>query len=205
MKNRKIVIIAFLLIAVLIVGVGYAALAAHLTVDGVASYNEAAAVDGLEGDLIFSDAKVITSGSAKSATNVDEATVLEEDGKTIAKFTVKTLATTEEAVVLQYTLTNTNPADVVLNIEPTHESGKANPTYFQDNFFEFSSVKVFADEDAVTAGNGTELLGDRTKNVPLAAGDSVIVQVTIVLKDLPESGNIDAETFYLHITATHNG
>ena len=204
MKNRKIVIIAFLCAAVMIVGVGYAALAAHLAVDGVASYNQQAAVDGLEGDLIFSDAEVLQSGSAQSATNVDEATVAEEDGKTVAKFTVKTLATTEEVVVFQYTLTNTNPADVVLNIEPTHESGKANPTYFQDNFFEFASVKVFADEDAVAAGNGVELLGDKTKTMDLVAGDSVIVQVTVALKDLPESGNIDAETFYLHITATHN-
>ena len=178
MKNRKIVIVAFLLIAVLIVGVGYAALSAHLTIDGVASYNQQAAVDGLEGDLVFSDGKVIASGSAASATNVDEATVIEEDGKTVAKFTVKTLATTEEVVTFQYTLTNTNPADVVLNIEPQHESGKANPTYFQDNFFEFSSIKVFADEDAVAAGTGTELLGDRTSNVPLASGVSVIIQVS---------------------------
>ena len=204
MKNRKIVIIAFLCAAVMIVGVGYAALAAHLKVDGVASYNQQAAVDGLEGDLIFSDAEVIKSGSAQSATNVDEATVVDEDGKTVAKFTVKTLANTEEEVVFQYTLTNTNPADVVLNIEPQHESGKANPTYFQDNFFEFSSIKVFADEEAVEAGTGTELCGDRTQNVALVSGDSVIVQVTIVLNDLPENGNIDAESFYLHITATHN-
>lgn len=206
MKNRRIVIALFLCLAMLVVGVGYAALTAHLAVDGVGNYNLTAAEEGLEGDLIFSAPSVVKSGTAASASVKDEAIVDtdEETGKTTAKFTVNTLATTEDIAVFQYTLTNENVADVVLSISATHENGKANPTYVQDNFFSFAEINVYADETAALAGTGaTQLLG--TENtVDLASGQSVIVQVVVSLNRLPDAGNISNENFYLHITATHN-
>ena len=52
MKSKRNMIIAFLLCATLIVGVGYAAVAEQLTVDGTASYNTSP-ITGLEGVIHF--------------------------------------------------------------------------------------------------------------------------------------------------------
>ena len=205
MKNRRIIIAAFLCCAMLLVGVGYAALTAHLTVEGSGNYNMDAAVEGLELDLIFSEPKVIASGTAKSNTVEDVAEVTTDAaGKSVASFTVNTLAVLDDEAVFEYVLTNTNASDVTLNISPTHDNGKANPTYVQDNFYEFTALYVYADEAAVAAGNGTDILADASNTVDLVAGDSVVIRVHVKLNSIPSQGNITNEQFYLHISATHS-
>ena len=206
MKNRRIIIAAFLCLAVLITGVGYAALTAHILVDGTGSYNMNAAQEGLELDLVFVDdsAKVIQSGTASSTSVVDTvAIVKDENNKTSAKFEVNTLATLQDEAIFQYTLKNNNEADVDLTIEPLHTTGKPNPSYADGNFFYFTEVTVYAtEEDAVAGTNGVNLL-EEGASYELLASDSVIVRVSVKLTQVPSANTSKPESLWLHISATH--
>lgn len=96
MKNRKIVVVAFLLIAVLLLGVGYAALTDTLTIDGSAGVDYDDTKEVFDGDIYFS--KVI-SGDGCSAvidSDPDEGTITVNDGalkevgdEVIATYTIK--------------------------------------------------------------------------------------------------------------------
>ena len=70
MKNRRNIIIAFLLCATLIVGVGYAAVAEQLTVDGTASYHKSD-VTGLDGVIHFTGNALIVNAEHNEVTNND--------------------------------------------------------------------------------------------------------------------------------------
>ena len=56
MKNRKTVVVAFLLCAVLLLGVGYAALSDTLDITGSADVNQSAAEEAFNEDVYFSAA-----------------------------------------------------------------------------------------------------------------------------------------------------
>ena len=206
MKNRRIIIAAFLCLAVLITGVGYAALTAHILVDGTGSYNMNAAQEGLELDLVFVEdsAKVIQSGTAASTSVVDTvAIVKDENNKTSAKFEVNTLATLQDEAIFQYTLKNNNEADVDLTIEPLHTTGKPNPSYSDGNFFYFTEVTVYAsEEDAVAGTNGVNLLDD-SASYELEAGASAVIRVNVKLTSVPSANTSKPESLWLHISATH--
>ena len=55
MKNRKIILVAFMLVACMVVGIGYAALSAELTVTGNATFKADKAQDEFTGDINFTD------------------------------------------------------------------------------------------------------------------------------------------------------
>lgn len=67
MKNRRSIIISFLLCAALLVGVGYAALAENLTIDGTLAFFQSSE-SGLEGNLYFNGAYTIVDGSHEDIT-----------------------------------------------------------------------------------------------------------------------------------------
>ena len=206
MKNRRIIIAAFLCLAVLITGVGYAALTAHILVDGTGNYNMNAAQEGLELDLVFVDgsAKVIQSGTAASTSVVDAVSIATDvNNKTSAKFDVNTLATLDDTAIFQYTLENRNEADVDLTIASTHETGKANPTYVEDNFFKFDAITVYAnEEDAANGTNGTNIL-ESGETYALLAGQSAVIRVSVKLTTVPSANTSVPESLWLHISATH--
>lgn len=206
MKNRRIIIAAFLCLAVLITGVGYAALTAHILVDGTGSYNMNAAQEGLELDLVFveNSAKVIQSGTAASTSVVDTVSIEKDaSNKTSAKFEVNTLATLDDTAIFQYTLENRNEADVDLTIASLHETGKSNPTYVEDNFFKFDSVTVYASEEDATAGtNGTDIL-EAGESYALLAGKTAVIRVSVMLTTVPNANTSVPESLWLHISATH--
>ena len=188
MKNRRIVIAAFLCVAMLVVGVGYAALSGHLTLRGEASFNKDAAEDGFIENIVFSEAAVKdgTGGSAKTDTIVDSATANMQE----ASFTVKTLAVQDESVTFTYKLTNNNLVAAYIDIHAMHDDGVTpNPTT-TFNHYEVTSIKI----------DGTEMLATDA-NVTLAEGATVEVEVTVDLKSTP-STELTPETYFLHLTAT---
>ena len=75
MKNRKSVIVAFLLVAVMLLGVGYAALTDVLDITGTADVNQSAAEESFNEDIFFSAAVANESGNTASvnADNNDKA------------------------------------------------------------------------------------------------------------------------------------
>lgn len=75
MKNRKTVIVAFLLVAALLLGVGYAALTDTLTIKGTFAANVSDYTDEFEEDIYFSAVSNITysNGKTEGATAVLDA------------------------------------------------------------------------------------------------------------------------------------
>lgn len=194
MKNRKLLIAAFLCFAMIITGVGYAAVSGHLKINGTAAFDLGAAEDGFIENIVFSNATISGGGSAQNATLVDEATA---DAQ-IATFAVRTLAVQGETVTFTYTLTNNNIVDANITIKLLHDDGTPNAsttfTLYQVDF-----VKV----DNVTMFDGT-LATDKIQDTAvflLAAGGETTVTVQVSLTDTPGT-NIATEDFRLHLTAT---
>lgn len=187
MKNRRILVAAFLCFAMLITAVGYATLSGHLTVKGIASYDKDAAEDGFVGNLEFTNASVYQSGSAASVS--DEATATEQT----ATFTVRTLATAGEKAIFRYTLTNNNTVSAKITVSATHDDGTANPTTT------FSAYEV----EYVKVGD-VQMQNPSATPAPeylLPASQSVTVEVCIVLPNTPGT-DIAEESYFLHLIAT---
>ena len=128
MKNRKTVVVAFLLVAVMLLGVGYAALADELELGGTVAVKVEDVSDAFEADIYFS--KVI-SGDGCEATIHDAANGDKNDGGTI---TVKANAIKEVGgeVIATYTIKNDNDLPIVIT-KPTLANAlltNTNTTYF---------------------------------------------------------------------------
>lgn len=63
MKNRKTIVVAFLLSAVMLMSVGYAALTDVLDITGSADVNQAAAEDSFNEDIKFTGALANETGN----------------------------------------------------------------------------------------------------------------------------------------------
>lgn len=214
MKNRKLVIAVFLCFALLVTGIGYATLSGHLTVRGTASFTKSAATTGFIEKILFSDAKVVQSGSAASATLKDEASATGQ----IAVFNVRTLAVQGETAIFTYTLTNTNLVDAKITIKPQHDATgegdpESNPTDQFSNF-DVDSITIEkivsgnAETGYVLSGHPTTILVDgQTPNADtvlytLEAKEAAVVTVTVSLNRTPAADIVVPETYFLHLTAT---
>ena len=96
MKNRKTVVVAFLLVAVLLLGVGYAALTDTLTIDGSAGVNLDDTKEVFDGDIYFSKVISGTGCTAVINSDPDTGTITVTDGalkevgdEVIATYTIK--------------------------------------------------------------------------------------------------------------------
>lgn len=190
MKNRRILVAAFLCFAMLITAVGYATLSGHLTIEGRSSYDKDSAQSGFVGNLVFSDPQVVQSGSAQSDTNKDSASANAQT----ASFEVKTLAVQDETAVFSYTLTNENVVDAVITIEALHEDGDPNPTT-KGSYYTVDSITI--NNVAFITGH----LAQTSATVTIGAGESVTVKVTVSLDSTPTT-TVTPENFYMHVTAT---
>ena len=107
MKARRLAIIAFALVAVLTIGVGYAALNDALSVSGLGSISKTAADSQFDGEVYFVDTPVVEKCTAELAAGEkpDSATVTIEDTLAIvgdyatATFTVKNESTVPVTIV----------------------------------------------------------------------------------------------------------
>jgi cytochrome c oxidase assembly protein Cox11 len=126
MKNRRNIIVAFLLCACLIVGVGYANLTTNLILNGSASLSK----EYME-DLFDSQIKWV---SAKSASNKVTAEI-SEDGNTIT-LKAEALTTPGEVIDVVCKMKNASPDLTVNVIEPTFslvEAAAGDKEYFEVN------------------------------------------------------------------------
>lgn len=111
MKNRKTVVVAFLLVAVMLLGVGYAALTDILTINGSAEVSQTAAEDAFNEDIYFSEAV------AKEADN--EASVDDTDNDK-ASFAANTLKGKGDKATFTFTIKN--DGDVAATVTPELKS-----------------------------------------------------------------------------------
>lgn len=175
MKNRKFVVVAFLLVAVLLLGVGYAALTDTLTIIGNAH------IDLDQANITF-DEKVYFSAAAATSTTgtgtVDDVASYTADDAT---FTANKLATVGQQSVFTFTIKNDSNVDAVISVNPTKLSGAANPSN--------SNTEKFTVE--YTYPQGTTI----AKN-----GGTITVVVTVTVKE-PVTAATSA-TFGIELTAT---
>ena len=175
MKNRKIVVVAFLLVAVLLLGVGYAALTDTLTIIGNAHVDFDATNKDFDGKIYFSAAEATSSTGTGSTADVASFTA--DD----ATYTANKLAVKDEQSVFTFTIKNASDVDVVVSVNDTKLSGVANPS-------NSNSSKFTVDYEYP---NGTTV----AKN-----GGTITVVVTVTLIETVQSAT--AATFGIELTVT---
>ena len=119
MKNRKFIVVAFMLTACMIVGVGYAALTDTLNIGGDAEVSQAGAENTFDGDVYFTS---VTEGHGYHA-HIDA----ENNDK--IDFTVTGLGGIGDSVTITATIYNDSDLDAVVKMDPVNTT-VTNSTYF---------------------------------------------------------------------------
>ena len=175
MKNRKTVVVAFLLVAVMLLGVGYAALTDTLTIIGNAHIDLDVANKTFDERIYFSDAQVTS--STGTGTTADIASFTADD----ATYTVNKLAIKGEESVFTFTITNVSNVDAAITVGTNKLSGDVNPSNSNTDKFEVSYAYP----------QGTTVAKD---------GGTITVVVTVKLKEVVTSAT--SATFGIELTAT---
>lgn len=113
MKNRKIVVVAFLLAAVMLLGVGYAALTDTLTITGDLKSDPSASQYEFDGDVYFSATSVERDDTGNQAASQ----ILE--GRDDATITAKHFSEEGQTVKVKFTITNDAGNDFAALITPS--------------------------------------------------------------------------------------
>lgn len=177
MRNRKTVIVAFLIVAVMLMAVGFAALTDNLSIIGEATANTSASQEQWEDDIYFTAATVTASGTSG---NADSAAVGQSNNDH-ANYYVKSLATKGEVAKFEFTIHNNGVTgyDALITVDTDYPTN-TNSEYFKVTY------SYGAPE------NGT--------NMTVPANGDLVVYVTVELIKTPDQ-NLSAQ-FTLNLTAT---
>ena len=175
MRNRKTVVVAFLLVAVMLLGVGYAALTDTLTIIGNAHIDIDTANKTFDEKVYFSAAEATS--STGTGTTADTASFTADD----ATFTANKLATVGQTSVFTFTITNDSNVDAVISVNNTKLSGADNPS--NSNTDKFTVEYSYPDGMTIAKNGGT-----------------ITVVVTVTVKE-PVTAATSA-TFGIELTAT---
>lgn len=146
MKNRKTVVVAFLLIAVMLLGVGFAALTDTLTLIGNATIDMKQAENNFDAKVYFSAAKVVSSPNPE----VDQVGGVGTDDAT---YTVHSLASKGDVAVFEFTIKNESNVPVKIEIPENKLSGVPNNS--NSNEGKFKITYTYGNADMVIASGGT--------------------------------------------------
>ena len=168
MKNRRIVVVAFLLAAVLLLGVGYAALTDTLDVTGSADVD----VNGLnaefEEDIYFS-AAVANEGTPNTAS-------VNSQNNDKASFTAKSLKKKNDVATFTFTINNDSAHDVVVTPKLNATLGNTNTEYFELTSDWAGAAKTIPAGSTMTYTVTIKLIKDPTE----AVAGSFLVELTAV-------------------------
>ncbi len=179
MKKRRIAIASFLLIAVLVMGIGFAALTDNLFIKGEATLATTSAQTDFDEDVYFIGA--VKHASTGTNTSVDTASVGTTDPDS-ATFYVKSLGKKDEKVTFKFTIQNDSTE---FDAKITLDTGF--PTTTDATNFDIS----YSIEEDVVENEG---------EIICKAGGTVDVYVTVILLNTP-SENMTA-AFNVNLTAT---
>lgn len=192
MKNRKFVVVAFLLVAVLLLGVGYAALTDTLDVTGSADVNLSELNNEFNHDVYFLKAESDVTANTTS---------INKDNNDKVSFTVNTLKAKGDKAVFTYTIANIGPHDVTITPKIAANGGNTNTEYFSISSNWDGQPKTLAAADGTVDGEGNpnpstityvvtvELLKDPTVQV----SGSFIIELTATAGD-PASAPGETDT-----------
>lgn len=154
MQNRKKILVAFLLVAVMIIGVGYAAFTDTLTIIGNAVIDIKKAEETYEENVYFSAAEFIDAESTGTGDkSKDTIGGVDSDD---ASFAIHSLAIVGEKRVMKFTITNDSNVDVKISIPATKLSGDNNPS--NSNEDAFSIEYAYSNPDMTIAKQGGTLV-----------------------------------------------
>ena len=134
MKKRNLVIVAFMLVAAMTIGVGYAALSATLTIKGTANLDLSAASGDVTKQVYItsgSSAKTHTHATLKDYANTGEETFTEKEYSSV-NFEVYSLTQVGQSVTFTYTIKNAGDASVVATVSLPNET-VSDKSYFTAN------------------------------------------------------------------------
>lgn len=179
MKNRRIVIVAFLLVAVLVMGIGYAALSDNLFIKGEATLAATSAQASFEDDIYFKEVSVkSTTGTAGK----DDTIAIGATDNDSATFHIYSLGQKDEVVVFKFTIANDSTEfDAVVSLD----SGFPTTT----DSTNFTITYSIADDGTVNEGP-----------ITCPKSSTVDVYVTVLLKNSPTENQTAA--FNVNLTAT---
>ena len=172
MKNRKTVVVAFLLVAVMLLSVGYAALSDTLDITGSADVNQSAAEEAFNEDIFFSAAVANETGNTAS---------INADNNDKASFTANTLKGKDDKVTFTFTIKN--DGDVTAKVTPKLNAtlGNTNSEYFTITSDWDGSTKDLAAHSEITYTLTVELIKTPTETI----SGSFLVELTAVSADTP--------------------
>jgi uncharacterized repeat protein (TIGR01451 family) len=166
MKSRK-GLISLMLVAVLLLGIGYAALTDTLDITGSADVNQSAAEEAFNEDIYFSAAVANETGNTAS---------VNADNNDKASFTAKTLKGKGDKVTFTFTIKN--DGDIAATVTPKLNAtlGNTNTEYFSLTSDWDGGAKTLAAGSEVTYTLTVELLKTPTETVAA----SFLVELTAV-------------------------
>lgn len=170
MKNRKTVVVAFLLVAVMLLSVGYAALTDVLDITGSADVNQSAAEESFNEDIHFSTAVANQTGNTAS---------VNADNKDKASFTANTLKGKDDEVTFTFTIVN--EGDLAATVTPTLNAtaGNTKPEYFDISSDWDGETKTLAAGGSLTYTVTVKLLKTPTETI----SGSFLIELTATSVD----------------------
>ncbi len=167
MKNRRTVIIAFLLIAVMLMGVGYAALTDIFVLSGSAEVLTGEVNKVFDQNIYLHDVKVTTTTGTSSVKDTASISTTDPDN---ASFSVNSLALKDEYVT--FTFTVKNDSEFAATIAVTKDA-TANTGYF-------STTVAFPNGNTIAAGGTLEFTVTTTlvKSVTQTVNASTTIELT---------------------------
>lgn len=191
MKQRRLTIASFLVIAILILTVGFAALNDNLLFDGSANVGTDAAQTAFDGNVYFSNAEAVDSrDTAIIITN----TVAAEESDTI-QFSISSLGLKDETATVIGTITNKSERfDAKITLNNIAVAG-LNPEKFEVLCYDVESTKQIASSGADTIDHITiEKTTDSNSDGVIQETEYSTHQVKIVVKllDSPNANGFSA-------------
>ena len=182
MKNRRTILVTFLLLAVMVMGVAYAALTDNLLIKGEATVNTTASQTNFDEDIYFSAASKV--GAVEN--DVDSASISTLDNGDTINFVVKSLGNQGDSVTFACTIKNKSTE---FDAKVTLDNGKETVLPDDTNF----------DCTYSTVAPGAEGYANKGEII-VPANDETIVYVTVTLKNSPQE-NLTG-TFNVNLPAT---
>ena len=163
MKNRRTVVVAFLLCAVMLLGVGYAALSDTLDITGSADVNQSAAEEAFNEDIYFSAAVANNIAGADNAGGNTASVNADNNDK--ASFTIKSMKGAGDKATFTFTIKNDGDVDADVTPKLNATLGNTNPEYFSIKSDWDGAEKTLAAHSEITYTLTVTLLKTPTETI----------------------------------------
>ena len=195
MKNRRILVVAFLCFAMLVTAVGYAAVSQTLTINGIGKYDPDEASDVFKDHVYFSSGEKVSYQSTGDYTADIVTTTQWGRDVTMVGYEVESLLSSNDWVIFKFTITNENTQPVHVTLTHTHSVNPTNATnpytchYYSDSACLQEATTL---EIAAATGETADTFG------------KVDVYVKVVLEDVIDDIVTVNQTLTMVVTPINN-